>query len=194
MNFNQVKNEDAALIRKLKLPPISQLGIIIPDIQKGVDYYSCLLNIKKWYRTKINYQEYFYQGRPIDQELNIVVGYSGKVQFELIQVNGKDENIYSAVLGKGGAGFHHFGVTVSNVEKKVQELEHAGIKPLQTGILRFGRGGVTKFAYLDTMERAGFILELIETRAFGINMGMPRWLVSLGRFTGDTESIKYQGN
>jgi hypothetical protein len=68
-------------------------------------------------------------------------------------------------------------------------MEEAGLRPLQTGMLVFGRGGVTKFAYMDTMEQAGFILELIETRAFGINLGMKQWLVSLGRFTGDTEAI-----
>jgi catechol 2,3-dioxygenase-like lactoylglutathione lyase family enzyme len=189
MHFNETIAKNITLTKNLKLPPISQIGIVVADLRKGVNYYRNLLTIKKWYRPKIIRCQYFYKGKQIDQQLDIAVGYSGKIQVELIQVSGTDENVYSAVLGREGHGLHHLGVTVKNLQKKMKAMEDAGLRPLQTGMLAFGRGGVTKFAYMDTMGQAGFILELIETRAFGINLGMQQWLVSLGRFTGDTEAI-----
>ncbi|TFH43293.1 MAG: VOC family protein [Chrysiogenales bacterium] len=184
MPFNEISPEARSLLEKLRLPPFSQIGITVPDIRKGVRCYGVLLGIPRWYRTVITRVEYFYRGSPIDQKLDIAVGYSGKMQVELIEVSGADENIYTGTLG-----FHHLGVTVGDMDRRLEAMEHAGITPVQTGTIAFGRGGVTRFAYLDTMTIAGFILELIETRAFGINLGMPRWLVSLGRLTGDTRSI-----
>lgn len=185
MPFNEISPEHRSFIERLRLPRISQIGFVVPDLVRGVDYYRSLLGIRKWYRTVITGAEYRYRGTPIDQRLAIAVGYSGDVQIELIEARGSDENIYT-----GCTGLHHLGVTVGNLGRKLNELERAGIHPLQEGTITFGRGGMTRFAYLDTVDAAGFILELIETRAFGINLGMPRWLIGVGRLTGDTKSIR----
>jgi hypothetical protein len=100
MHFNETIAKDVPLLKNLKLPPISQIGIVVSDLKKGVDYYRNLLTIRKWYRPKINRYEYFYREKQIDQQLDIAVGYSGKIQIELILVSGTGENVYSAVLGK----------------------------------------------------------------------------------------------
>lgn len=64
-----------------------------------------------------------------------------------------------------------------------------GFAPRQEGLLRYAGGGATKVAYLESMEKTGLILELIETKAFGLNLGMPEWLVKLDRLTGDTSAM-----
>ena len=189
MHFNEFVSNESALPAGLDFSPISQIGIIVPHLKKGVSYYRSFLNIKQWYRPEIKKFECYYLDNPIDLQVEIAVGYSGKIQIELIQVSGKDDNIYYAHLGREGYGFHHMGVTVKDLEKGIEEMKAAGFQPVQTGTLEFGRGGVTHFAYFDTTKSAGFIFELIETRAFGINLKMPEWLLSLGRFTGDTTSI-----
>ena len=174
----------------LRIPPISQMGFVVQSLEESSAFYGSLLNIKKWYRTKITECDYTFKGKPIEMVLDIAVGYSGKTQIELIKVSGPDDNIYYDVNGRDGFGFHHFGVVVNNLEKHIRGMETAGIEPLQIGTLKYGGGGVTKVAYMDTMETAGFILELIETKAFGINLGMPQWLVNLGRITGDICAMK----
>lgn len=58
-------------------------------------------------------------------------------------------------------------------KEKLESVIKAGIHPIQTGIIHTG-SGVTKYAYLDTLKEAGFIFELIESRAFGVSVGMPQ--------------------
>ncbi len=173
-----------------ELPPVSQIGMVVPDLEEGVRFYRAFLGIPKWYCTVIKECSYRFRGRPIDISLDIAVGYSGKTQVELIQVHGTDDNIYHAYPGEAGFGFHHFGVVVNDLDKAVRSMNERGFAPLQEGTLRYAGGGKTRVAYLDTMAKAGLILELIETKAFGINLGMPEWLVSLGRITGDTKPMK----
>lgn len=184
------KSINLDILKSLKLPPISQMGFVVQSLEESTQFYGALLNIKKWYKAKITECQYNYQGKAIDICLDIAVGYTGKTQIELIKTSGQDDNIYCDVPGNGSFGFHHFGIIVNNLEKQVSLMEKSGIKPLQVGTLKYGGGGFTMVAYLDTMQSCGFILELIETKAFGINFGMPQWLINLGRITGDTAVMK----
>jgi methylmalonyl-CoA/ethylmalonyl-CoA epimerase len=182
-------NKMVANLNGLDLPPVTQIGMVVPDLLEGVRFYREFLGIPKWYHTVITECSYSYRNRPIDILLDIAVGYSGKTQIELIQVHGNDDNIYHAHPGEAGFGFHHFGVVVNDLEKAKGLMKDRGFAPLQEGTLKYAGGGKTKVAYLDTMDKAGLILELIETKAFGLNLGMPEWLVNLGRITGDTKPI-----
>lgn len=173
----------------LDLPAVTQIGMVVPDLIEGVRLYRDFFNIPKWYHTVITECSYYYKNRPIDILLDIAVGYSGKTQIELIQVKGQDDNIYRAHPGEAGFGFHHFGVVVDDLDKAKDIMKGRGHKPLQEGTLKYAGGGKTRVAYLDTVNSAGLILELIETKAFGLNLGMPQWLINLGRITGDTKSI-----
>lgn len=190
MNTNHGHSINLEILKDLNLPPVTQMGFVVQSLKESAEFYSSMLNIKKWYKTKITECKYTYKGEPIDNLLEIVVGYTGKTQIELIKVGGHDDNIYYDFIGRDGIGFHHFGIVVNNLDAQVKIMEEAGIKPLQSGLLEYGGGGKTKVAYMDTMKSAGFILELIETKAFGINLGMPEWLASLGRITGDITSMK----
>lgn len=186
--FNEISQKSVSLLKKLKLPPLSQIGIVVENLEKAAAYYGALFNIKSWYIPHVKSDECFYKGKSIAQKLAFILGYSGKTQIELIHQECDEENVYNAVLGRGNFGFHHLGIIVGNIEKKIEIVKQAGIQPLQTGIIRTG-SGITKYAYLDTMKEAGFIFELIESRAFGINMGMPRWLMKVGCLTGDIKKM-----
>lgn len=170
----------------LQLPPVTQIGMVVDDLVQGVSFYRDFFCIPSWYRTVVTECRYTYRGRPIDIQLDIAVGYTGKTQVELIQVHGRDDNIYRDYPSMAGFGFHHFGVVVNDLPRAIRDMRDKGFSPLQEGVLRYAGGGATKVAYLETMDKAGLILELIETKAFGLNLGMPEWLVKLGRLTGDT--------
>jgi len=180
---------DIDTLKKLKLPPVRQLGFIVPSLKESAPYYGGLFNIRKWFKTKTTGFTYIFKGEPGDMNIDIAVAYSGRMQIELIEVAGNDNNIYYEYPGREGFGLHHIGIVVSSLKKYRERLMNTGIAPLQEGVLKFGGSGVTRFSYMDTMEQFGFILELIETKAFGISLGMPKWLVSIGRITGDTITL-----
>jgi hypothetical protein len=123
-------NKMVAKMDDLDLPPVTQIGMVVPDRLKGVHFYREFFNIPKWYHTVTTGGSYHYRNRP----------------------------------GEAGFGFHHFGVVVNNQEKAKGIMKDRGFAPLQEGTLKYASGGKTKVAYLDTMEKAGLILDLIETK------------------------------
>jgi methylmalonyl-CoA/ethylmalonyl-CoA epimerase len=83
--------------------------------------------------------------------------YLGEVQIELIQVI-SGETLHTKFLEERGEGLHHLGFFVDDLENELTELEKEGIKVLDRGTVQ----GIVKFAYLDTEEALGVILELIQ--------------------------------
>lgn len=177
------------LLRELKLPALGQLGIIVRSIERSLPYYQEVLNIRPWYRANVVEEEIYYQDRRIDLELDIAIGYSGALQFELIQVVRGEENIYTDLIDTRGEGLHHVGFVVSDIRGKTEALRRAGFEPIQHGILKTKGRAVTRFAYFDTRRSCGYILELIETTLFGLNVGMSRFMVKMGRLLGDVEVL-----
>jgi len=177
-------------LKTLNLPPVRQLGIIVKSIDESLPFYSKLLNINPWYKAKVIETEIFYKDKRIDLELDIVIGYSGSLQFELIEiVKEKEEHIYSDLIAKQGQGLHHIGFAVSNIEKRIEALEKAGFRKLQYGKLKTQGMALTKFAYFDTIEHCGYITELIQTSLLGINMGMSHFIIKLGKLLGDVDAV-----
>jgi len=181
---------DTAILKKLKLPALGQLGIVVEGIDHAIGYYSALMNIHPWYRAKIVKSNIYYNNRPIDLELDIAVGYCGSLQFELIQVIRGERNIYTDLIKTQGQGIHHLGFVVSNISERMEILKTAGFKPIQHGTLETKGKAITRFAYFDTIDQIGYITELIQTTLFGINVGMSRWMIKIGRLLGDVDIIR----
>jgi len=183
-----IMNTDA--LNALNLPSMRQLGIIVKSIDASLPFYSKVLNINPWYKAKVFETEIFYKDKLIDLELDIVIGYSGSLQFELIEiVKETEEHIYSDLVAKQGEGLHHIGFTVSNIEKRIESLEKAGFNKLQYGTLKTQGMALTQFAYFDTIEQCGYITELIQVTLLGINMGMSHFMVKLGKLLGDVDLV-----
>jgi len=170
-----------------RLPRVGQIGLVVRDPARAMEVIGGTLGVKRWYRSKMASYELFYRGEPTPIDWDIVVGSSGRVQVELIHIRESGPNLYHEVLGPNGSGFHHLGVVVRDFDRRLEDAGRAGIEVLQNGSIRFSGGGVCRFAYLGTAAMLGFILELIEMRIFGLQPGMPEWLLRLGLLTGDVE-------
>ena len=184
-----MKKIDTSTIKQLDLPAMGQLGIVVKDIHQAIGYYSPMLNIRPWYRAKIVRSDIHYGGKPIDLELDIAVGYSGSLQFELIQVIRGDTNIYTDLINPRGQGIHHIGFVVSKISNRIESFKKAGFQLIQQGILETKGKAITRFAYFDTIDQFGYITELIQTTLFGFNVGMSRGMMKLGKLIGDVEII-----
>ncbi len=182
------------LLNELKLPPMRQLGIIVKSIDRSLPYYSKVLNIKPWYRAEIETSEIYYKDKRIELELDLAVGYSGGLQFELIEVGRGDKNIYTDLIEKQGEGLHHIGFLSSDIDKGIDALQKRGFQPLQHGTLKTKGKAITRFAYFDSIERCGYIIELIQTTLFGISIGQSRFLMKLGKLLGDIDVIKIKSD
>lgn len=117
------------------------------------------------------------------------MGYSGGLQFELIEVIRGEDNIYTELIDSRGQGIHHIGFVVSGISERIEIFKRSGFQPLQHGTLTTRSKAITRFAYFDTLDQFGYITELIQTTLFGVNVGMSRWMMMAGKLIGDVETI-----
>ncbi|MFX0081595.1 MAG: VOC family protein [Candidatus Hodarchaeota archaeon] len=75
------------------------------------------------------------------------------VEVELIQVH-SGECIHQEFLDQGREGFHHVRASVDNLETVIEKFKEEGIDVLQTG-----RIVASTYAYMDTEDILGIILE-----------------------------------
>jgi NADPH2:quinone reductase len=179
-------------IKGVKFPKVSQIGIVVPDIGKAVRYYSKVLNIKPWFRSKTKSNNAAFKGESFSLELDIALAFSGGVEIELIQMLTDRECIYSDIMKKQGGGLHHIGIMVRGFDKKLEQMKTAGIGVIQSGIIKTVGGAVTKYAYMDTVSTCGIISEIIESKLIGIPVFHNNFMMHVGRLTGDIDLIPLQ--
>ncbi len=94
------------------------------------------------------------------------LGYFEDVELELLQpMQGSD--FYRQGLDlRGKPTVHHAGLFVQDVDRSAQSLIAAGAPILVRGQLKMGPV-LVEFAYMDTLEEAGLILEFITWRVRG---------------------------
>jgi len=187
MNVEGLEN-----MKEVKLPKISQVGIVVPDIGKAVRYYSKFLNIKPWFRSKTRSNDVAFRGESFPLELDIALAFSGGMEIELIQMLTDRECIYSDIMKKQGGGLHHIGIMVSDFDKKLGQMRAAGIGVIQSGVIKTVGGAVTKYAYMDTVSACGIISEIIESKLAGIPVLHNKFMMHVARLTGDIDLIPLQ--
>jgi len=114
-------------MKGVKLPKVSQIGIVVPDIGKAVRYYSKFLNIKPWFRSKTASNDAAFKGESFCLELDIALAFSGGMEIELIQMLTDRECIYSDIMEKQGGGLHHIGAMVRGFDQKLDQMKAARV-------------------------------------------------------------------
>ena len=144
------------LIKKLELPPMSQIGLVVKDMDKTIEYYEKVLGMGPFVRPDITYKEKRYYGKTVNSEWIMSFCSLGSVELEMIQpITGP--TIYHDFLQEKGEGLHHLGFDVKDIEKKLALCKEIGIKVIQGG-----QGETSRFEYLDTEAIGGVIFELIQ--------------------------------
>jgi catechol 2,3-dioxygenase-like lactoylglutathione lyase family enzyme len=177
----------------MKLPKVGQVGIVVPDIGKAVHYYSEFLNIKPWFRSRTTSNDSAFKGESFTLELDIALAFSGGVEIELIQMLTDRECIYSDVMRRQGGGLHHIGFMVVGFDKKLKQMRTAGIEVIQSGVIKTVGGAVTHYAYMDTVSTCGIISEIIESKLMGMPVFHNKFMMHIGRLTGDVDLIPIRG-
>ncbi len=160
-----------------------QLGIVVDDLDSAVKNHSDIFNIKRWYRPVFTSVTHLYKGIERDLELDIAIGFSGGSQIELIEVKRGEDNAYVEFFMANQ--LIHTGVTVRQFDTKVNDMHEMGFELIFSGTLKTARANTVRVAFFDTRAALGYVIELIESTALGINVGMPEWAFRAGIPTGD---------
>jgi len=136
---------------------IGQVGVVVRDIDKAVEYYSSF-GIGPFEPLNASIIEREVYGKPAEDVKNIVkVAQVGKVDLELVQP-AAGESIQKEFLERHGEGINHLGFFVDDLDQEVAKLVEKGFKVIMSGKF-IGGGG---FAYLDTDKVGGVQFELIQ--------------------------------
>ncbi len=150
------------LLDSLRSSTPFQIGILVPEMRAGLEAYSRLLGLSPWSRWVYGpdtVPNLTYRGAPAGYSIEIA--FSGHApQVELIEVRGRP-SLYHEWIEAPGYGFHHVGVRVGSVLQTVEEMTAAGYGVLQSGS-GYGVDGDGGFAYFDTLDELGVIVEAIQ--------------------------------
>lgn len=140
----------------LALPSVSQIALVVKDVNKAIDFYREVWNVGPFRVFETEYTDRTYRGKPGNFEMRIALAPFGTVYLELIEPL-EGESIYDEFLEKNGEGLHHLGFDVDDIEDRISAMEKIGVQVLQSG-----KSPEVAFAYMDTMALSGFIMEFIE--------------------------------
>ena len=163
---------------RLKVPWLGQLGIVVRDIDETMRHYEDVYGIGPWAVFTGEPERCTDRGRDITFKGKMAMAQAGPVQIELIQVL-EGETLHSDFLEEHGEGLHHVGFFVQDLDTRLAAAREAGIEVLQWGLLK-QMGLSIEYAYLDTRETGGVIIEYIQPRFLGLPFPMRSPLLRLG--------------
>ena len=145
---------------------LDQVAIVVKDLDQAVERYWTLLGIGPWRIFtfgKPAVKRMSYHGQPAEFKFRTAFAQAGSLRIELIEAV-EGQTIYGDFIKERGYGLHHVGVLVEDMAKALEEARAAGVSVLQEGS-GYGLDGDGAYAYLDTEDLIGAILELIELPA-----------------------------
>ncbi len=139
----------------LDLPPIDQVGFVVPDMEAALALYEPLFG--PFQRMDAPVEGATYRGEKKDCRLRLAFGRSGEVEIELIAIT-DGESPHREFLDRGGNGMHHLRFRVGDaIDRKIEEARAFGYECIWYKRM----SDELAFAYL---ERAGdpLIVELLQ--------------------------------
>jgi len=146
------------IIQRLNLPAMSQIGVVVKDLNRTIEYYEKVLGLGPFVEPEITYSDTHYRGKPAQFYFKMGFCSLGHIELELIEPV-TAPTIYHDFLKEKGEGIHHIGFDVKDMDEKIRISKELGIDVLQMG--RTPAGG---FAYLNTEKIGGVIFELIQRK------------------------------
>jgi methylmalonyl-CoA/ethylmalonyl-CoA epimerase len=139
-----------------------QIALVVRDLERAVRDFDGVLPSGPWRGYVFDRESVAgceYHGKVADWSFRLVLNDS-RPQYELIEpLSGS--NIYSDWLDTRGEGLHHVAYVVASVDETTAQMAAAGHPAIQSGH-SFGAERDGAFAYYDTAEALGFIVEAVE--------------------------------
>jgi len=138
---------------------IEQLSFVYKDIKKQAKIFEDTYGIKFAVMENITHDDAILRGKETSITLNYGFGRLFGVQIELQQpAETCGDCIFKEFLDQGREGLHAVGMYVEDLPATIEELKKKGIEVLQEG-----KVGKQWFAYFDTENTFGALLEFQQT-------------------------------
>jgi hypothetical protein len=142
----------------MRFGPIVQLGYLVPDIERAARHWTETLGVGPFFLIEHTpFTELWYRGRAISADQSAALAQWGDLQIELVQQHDTRPCLNNEFSGLARGGLQHLGVMTRSVADDLRSLRAQGIEALQWGAV-----GEIKFAFLDTGQHDGLLVELIE--------------------------------
>lgn len=144
------------MAEKSPFTKFGQVGIIVKDIERAEKNLDAIgigpfgpLDAAPTVRWEEN-------GKPTQVKLKMRFAKIGPLEIELIEP--VSDCMQKEYLDTHGEGIQHYSFFVENIDEVVKYMAKKGYKVVQRG-WRATKGG---YAFFDTVEKCGFMLEIIE--------------------------------
>jgi methylmalonyl-CoA/ethylmalonyl-CoA epimerase len=145
------------------LASIGQVALVVRDIEATMRAYWEMLRVGPWdiwtYDPSF-VKDMTYRGRPAEYSMLVALARVAATTVELIQPL-RGPSIYTEHLERKGEGLHHVAVIVPSLDAAVADARARGLTVLQSG-RGYGVHGDGGFAYFDTEEQLGLLVEALE--------------------------------
>jgi methylmalonyl-CoA/ethylmalonyl-CoA epimerase len=138
---------------------LCQVGMIVKDIDKSskviADFFGVPVPSAGW-TDPVEKAETKYLGKPTQARAKLAFIEMGQVTLELIQPD-EHPSTWREFLDLHGEGVHHIAFVIKGMKENIAAAEAKGAPLAQTGEYPGGR-----YAYLNSFDKLGVILELLE--------------------------------
>ncbi|HBO6068030.1 TPA: VOC family protein [Pseudomonas aeruginosa] len=169
----RVQDMGADFSREFGLPPVHQLGVMVPDVEAAAVELE-RQGMEPFFVASGTSRYWLESGVLRVMKGKLAMAYRDGVEIELLEP-GHGSNWYRDSLASGGTySVQHLGYMVGDVDTMALRLQAAGF-PLRVRGCLASLGLRCNFAYIDTREAHGLVTELIDLRLMGLRVP-PAWV------------------
>ena len=141
---------------------VTQIGLIVGDVEGYAKRYAQFLGVEV---PEINISEMEdkamtrYLGKPTQARVKMAFFHFDNITLELLEPVG-GPSTWKDFLDQRGDGVHHIAFDVQGMDERIEAMQDRGVSLIQQGRWTGGAGG--RYAYLESTDRLGVIVELLE--------------------------------
>ncbi len=137
---------------------IVQVGIVVRDLEKTIQRLKSIWSLGPFRFLELDVPDAILHGKQTPLKAKLAWVQVGPVQLEFMEP-GEGESTYREFLRAKGEGIHHLKIPVPDIKSEVVRLNKKGIKVLQSADTP-----IVSFAYMDTEDIVGVILEVLQRK------------------------------
>lgn len=151
---------------KMTLPPPAQIGIVVKDVQKAVEYYTRVFGLGPWEirDVALGSDRCWVRGKPFTIKSHPdAFTQLGPLEIELVQP--PEDGIHRWFLDEKGEGLHHicFRVDSDTYDAWMDHLKEQGIPILMNVVFDHPEGPI-RAAYIESDKTGGVLFEFVESQ------------------------------